>query len=201
MRMPEATSRRTQGGAVLFIALIVLVAMSLAGLAMMRGVDTGAMIANNLAFKQGATATADAGIEAARTWLLNNAGPTLYNNQPGVANGVGYFATSQQGLDFTNGDADPTNNFDWSTRSVLLPIDAASNRARYVIHRLCDSSGNPATVNCIRATSSGATGASSKGAAAYGSYAISSPSQAFFRVTVRVDGPRNTVSYVQAVLY
>ena len=202
MRPAATTLRRAQHGAVLFISLIVLVAMSLAGLAMMRGVDTGAQIANNLAFKQGATMAGDAGVEAARTWLLNNPGATLYNDQPGVANGVGYFATWQQGLDFTNGDADTTNNFDWTTRAVALATDAAGNQASYVIHRMCDATGNPASINCIRVTNaSGSTSSSSKGAAAFGSYAISSPSQAFFRITVRVIGPRNTVSYVQAVVY
>jgi type IV pilus assembly protein PilX len=202
MRPTATTLRRAQRGAVLFISLIVLVAMSLAGLAMMRGVDTGAQIANNLAFKQGATMAGDAGVEAARTWLMNNPGATLYNDQPGVANGVGYFATWQQGLDFTNGDADTTNNFDWTTRAVALATDAAGNQASYVIHRMCDATGNPASINCIRVTNAtGSTSSSSKGAAAFGSYAISSPSQAFFRITVRVIGPRNTVSYVQAVVY
>ena len=200
---PAATGlRRAQRGAVLFISLIVLVAMSLAGLAMMRGVDTGAMIANNLAFKSGATMAADSGIEAARNWLMANTGATLYNNKPAVTNGGGYFATWQEGLDFTNGDSDTTNNFDWAANSVALAADAAGNQVSYVIHRMCDAIGNPASINCIRATdSSGSTSSSSKGAAAFGSYAISSPSQAFFRITVRVIGPRNTVSYVQAVVY
>jgi type IV pilus assembly protein PilX len=202
MRPTVRSPRRAQRGAVLFISLIVLVAMSLAGLAMMRGVDTGAQIANNLAFKQGATMAGDAGVEAARTWLMNNPGATLYNDQPAVTNGTGYFATWQAGLDFTNGDADPTNNFDWSTRSVALAADAAGNQASYVIHRMCDATGNPASINCIRVTeTTGSSSSSSKGAAAFGSYAISSPSQAFFRITVRVIGPRNTVSYVQAVVY
>ena len=99
-------------------------------------------------------------------------------------------------------DADTTNNFDWATRSVALAADAAGNQASYVIHRMCDATGNPASINCIRVTnSSGSTSSSSKGAAAFGSYAISSPSQAFFRITVRVIGPRNTVSYVQTVVY
>lgn len=202
MRTAATTLRRAQRGAVLFISLIVLVAMSLAGLAMMRGVDTGALIANNLAFKQGATIAGDAGIEAARSWLMANTGATLYNDQPGVTNGTGYWATWQQGLDFTSSDADTTNNFDWSTRSVALAADAAGNQVNYVIHRMCDAVGNPASINCIRVTdSTGSTASSSKGAAAFGTYAISSPSQAFFRITVRVIGPRNTVSYVQAVVY
>ena len=202
MRTAATSLRRAQRGAVLFISLIVLVAMSLAGLAMMRGVDTGALIANNLAFKQGATAAGDAGIEAARTWLMANTGATLYNDQPGVTNGTGYWATWQQGLDFTGTDADTTNNFDWSTRAVALAADAAGNQVSYVIHRMCDATGNPASINCIRVTdSTGSTAGGSKGAAAFGTYAITSPSQAFFRVTVRVIGPRNTTSYVQAVLY
>lgn len=202
MRTAATSLRRAQRGAVLFISLIVLVAMSLAGLAMMRGVDTGALIANNLAFKQGATAAGDAGIEAARTWLMANTGATLYNDQPGVTNGTGYWATWQQGLDFTGTDADTTNNFDWSTRAVALAADAAGNQVSYVIHRMCDATGNPASINCIRVTdSTGSTAGGSKGAAAFGTYAITSPSQAFFRITVRVIGPRNTVSYVQAVVY
>ena len=154
MRTAATTLRRAQRGAVLFIALIVLVAMSLAGLAMMRGVDTGAMIANNLAFKEGATMAADSGVEAARTWLLNNPGATLYNNQPGVTNGTGYFATWQEGLDFIKGDADATNDFNWTGNAVALATDAAGNQASYVIHRMCDATGNPSSINCIRVTDS-----------------------------------------------
>ena len=69
MRAP----RNTQRGVVLFIALIVLVAMTLAGLGMMRSVDTNNLIAGNLAFKNAATSAGDAAIEAARTWIAATA--------------------------------------------------------------------------------------------------------------------------------
>src|SRR5512145_2663075 len=59
-------------GAVLFIALIVLVAMSLAGIAIMRSVDTATLIAGNLAFKQGTIQSSDNGIEVAYQWLITN---------------------------------------------------------------------------------------------------------------------------------
>ncbi|MCE3000272.1 MAG: hypothetical protein LW892_10630, partial [Betaproteobacteria bacterium] len=52
-------------GVVLFTALIVLVAMTLAGIALMRRVDSGTLIAANQAFRQAATHIADLGIEAA----------------------------------------------------------------------------------------------------------------------------------------
>ncbi|HEX2310450.1 MAG TPA: hypothetical protein VHH91_07010, partial [Vicinamibacterales bacterium] len=61
--------QRRQRGAVLLIALIVLVAMSLAGVALVRGVDMTNLIAGNLAFKQGATLGGDWGAEQARAWL------------------------------------------------------------------------------------------------------------------------------------
>jgi Tfp pilus assembly protein PilX len=57
-------------GAVLFIALIVLVAMTLAGIAIMRLVDTATLIAGNLAFKQGTVQSSDNGVEQAFQWLL-----------------------------------------------------------------------------------------------------------------------------------
>ena len=62
-KLPAIASRRAQRGVILFIALIVLVAMSLAGIALMRSVDTNVMIAGNLAFRQGATLAADRAFE------------------------------------------------------------------------------------------------------------------------------------------
>ena len=189
-------SRRAQRGAVLFIALIVLVAMSLAGLALMRGVDTGTLIASNLAFKQSATAAGDEGIEAGRTWLLNNSGgSTLYTDIPASA----YYATMQDNLDLIG--ADPTKTaFDWTT-AASAGTDNAGNTVSYVIQRLCSGSGNPAGVDCIRTTGGSATSGSTKGAASYGGFAITAPAGAFYRITARVKGPRNTISYVQATVY
>lgn len=197
----RATARRAQRGAVLFIALIVLVAMSLAGLALMRGVDTGTLIASNLAFKQGATTAGDLGIEAGRNWLLTNGGPNLYGDQPAVTGGTGYWSTWQSNVDLTGTDpADP--DLDWNTAVTVGTLAAnAGNDVRYVIHRLCELPGDPAAVNCIKsaATTTSATG--TKGAAAYGTYAIAVPTSAYYRITVRVLGPRNNTSYVQATVY
>ena len=61
--------RRGQRGVVLIIALVMLITITFAGIALFRQVGLGAVIVGNLAFKQGATAAADRGIESARTWL------------------------------------------------------------------------------------------------------------------------------------
>jgi hypothetical protein len=41
----------------------------------------------------------------------------------------------------------------------------------------------------------------SKGGVNYNSYGLSSSATVYFRVTVKVTGPRNTVSFVQAMMY
>jgi Tfp pilus assembly protein PilX len=61
---------RSQRGVVLLIALIMLVAMTLAGIGMMRSVDTGSVIAGNLAFKQATLNASDAGTSAGLNALV-----------------------------------------------------------------------------------------------------------------------------------
>lgn len=185
--------RRRERGAVLFIALIVLVAMSLAGVALVRGVDMTNLIAGNLAFKQGATLGGDWGAEQARAWLQGQSSPALYDDIAGR-----YFASMQSGVDFTA--SDPLQpDFNWTTNSFNAGTDPVGNQVRYVIHRMCELAGNPASVNCVR-TSAGGTGTGTKGGATYGSFALPSTSQIYYRITARAIGPRNTVSYVQVMV-
>ena len=90
-------SGHTQEGVVLLISLIVLVAMTLAAIALVRSVDTTNIIAGNLAFQQAATNAGDLGSEQAIDWIQTQAtGTSLY-----VDNfAAGYAATwnPQQGL-------------------------------------------------------------------------------------------------------
>jgi Tfp pilus assembly protein PilX len=193
--------QKAQQGVVLFIALIVLVAMSLAGLALMRSVDTGTIIAANLAFRQSAMHAGDLGVEAGRTWL-SGVSPvaTLYNDQPSVTGGTAYFATWADNLDLLHNDATKTD-YDWNSAATVASSPAGYT-VKYVIHRLCKGTGSPTSTTCVKlngGTNSAASG--TKGAASFGSFAISVPTNALYRVTVQVSGPRNSVSYVQAVVY
>ena len=196
--------RRAQQGVVLFIALIVLVAMSLAGVALIRSVDTGQVIAGNLAFRQAAMHVGDNGIEAARAWLLAQGASTLYNDTPGVTNGAGYYATWAETLDLLGNKTTTTSDdFNWSTAiDVAAPAPPAGYTVSYVIHRLCKQTGDPASITCVKLQGSASSSESgTKGAAAFGQMAISVPTTTTYRVTVRVVGPRNAVSYVQAIVY
>lgn len=195
----------SQRGVILFVALIVLVAMSLAGIALMRSVDTNVLIAGNLAFRQSATMAGDWGIEAGRAWLNTNAaGNTLETDQPAVANGTGYWANWQLNADLYGGTSTTADDYNW-TNSVAVGTDAGGNQVRYVIHRLCSLAGSTtsAAVDCVKVTGGGGAGAAAtgtKGTTNYGSAALPSVSSTYYRVTVRIAGPRNTLSYVQAVL-
>ncbi len=194
-----------QQGVVLAITLFVLVAMSLTAIILFRKIDIATLIAGNIAFKQGTTMIADRGVEAARTWLTANSGISLDGNQT-IGGQNAYYANYPYNsnpdlrIDFHGRDALTGNNFDWSTAASVPPMNASDPYAiSYVIHRLCDAPGLPTSVGCQRSSIGGAS-ASTRGAPSYGGYALATATQVYYQVTVRVNGPRNTVSYVQAVL-
>jgi Tfp pilus assembly protein PilX len=177
-------SRRRQSGVVLFIALIVLVAMTLAGIAIMRSVDTGVAISGNVAFKQSTLSAADRGIDDAFTFLTKNITSGVLNNN---YDGNAYYAKV----------TDPP---DWSDDGVwadahAMGEDDAGNTVSYMIHRMCDGAGLYSGVNCAQTPRTGGEVGNSQ--AILGNQ-FTSPPIVYFRVTVRVDGPRKTMSIVQS---
>jgi hypothetical protein len=186
--------------------------MALAGLALIRSVDTNVIVAGNIAFRQSATNSAEQGLEAARAWLVTNKS-TLSDDQvaPTATPPSAYFSNWQNTADLTGNDS-TKGDFDWANNSVqVTAADTAGNRIRYVIHRLCaDSNKTPSSTSCVKVSSTtaggGATGGEYVGRRGYEGGGASSgfnlsTSIVYYRVTVRVDGPRNTRSYVQALMY
>lgn len=189
--------RARQSGVVLMMALIVLVAMTLAGIALVRSVDTTNVIAGNLAFQQAATHSGDVGTETAANWLTaNSGGNTLHAN----IFGQGYAASFQP---------PPAVGQSWDAywKAVLVPAgqvvtlapDGAGNTVAYAIQRLCNATGDPLanTTGCAVTQSSSVSSSSSKTA---GTVALLYTSQIYYRITTRIAGPRNTVSYVQTIV-
>ena len=199
-----ATGPRRQQGVVLLISLIVLVAMTLAALGMMRSLDTGTIVAGNIGYREAAVASADSGVEAARTWLLANS-TTLNADNPTA----GYFSTRQDSLDMTGnmtegghdgvnwGGSDPSQ----TVAAFAVPgPDASGNSVYYLIHRLCKIPGtiNGANQTCAFATSMGS--GSTQSSPDYSTYGLITTNQVYYRITVRVNGAKNTVAYVQAMV-
>lgn len=201
------TPPSAQRGVVLLIALIMLVAMTLGVIALVRSVNMTNIIAGNLAFQQGATNSGDTGIEVAINWLETNNGPTLY------------LPVAAQGYSATRGDPATGQSWDAYWRASLsaqavtvnpnLPgtfmayaasaPNAAGNTVSYAIQRLCAQALPPSSANagCSQPPATVSTGSSSKGA---GVVALTYGSQVYYRITSRIAGPRNTVSYVQAIV-
>jgi type IV pilus assembly protein PilX len=196
-----------QRGVVLMIALIMLVAMTLGGIALVRSVNITNIIAGNLAFQQGATNSGDTGIEVAVSWLEANNGATLY------------ISTAAQGYTATRQDPVAGQNWDTFWRTVLVnqavtvnpaaagtfmayaasAPNSAGNTVSFAIQRLCAQPLPPsaAGAGCSQPPATISTGSSSKGA---GVVALTYGSQVYYRITSRIAGPRNTVSYVQAIV-
>lgn len=186
-------SSQQQRGVVLFIALIVLVAMTLAGIGMVRSVDTGNVIAGNLAFKQATLNASDRGVEAGYQWLLANAGGTTLDAS---APANGYYANPAA----NDATIDWDNIASWGG-AVTIPVDAAGNTTRYIIHRLCPAVGSVSAQIC--AISSGSNGSNpavlAEGSSqSAGSVVFPQASMLYYRITARVDGPRDTTSIVQS---
>jgi type IV pilus assembly protein PilX len=198
--------QRRQRGVVLILALIVLVAMTLASIAMVRSVDTSTIVAGNLAFRQSGVAAGDAGAEAAIAWLSKNPALLTKDSPPN-----GYYATGQDCLDLTGSGRFPAECtpphaiLDWNNADMVktLAEDAAGNKIFYVIHRMCDSEGPVDGATCATDQSSLSEGRSKGIATAekhYGDIKMAAINRVYYRITVRIAGPRNATSQIQTVV-
>lgn len=185
---------RNQRGVVLVIALIVLVAMTLAAIGMTRSIDTANLVAGNIGFKQSSLNAADKGIEAGFAWLLARAGTAALNSNDATG---GYLSSTV------------TSGFDWKASTLWAQSaevddgseDAAGNTINFVIQRLCSEPNkayNETPNQCVLSMPSG--GASTGGSMAIGSVVFEGTPQTYYRITARSRGPKNTESYVQSIV-
>jgi len=190
--MRSTSLRRRQHGVVLFISLIVLVAMALAGVAMIRSVDTTLGIAGNIAFRQASLQASERGLASAYTYLSSQTGTQLNTD----STGNGYYSS-------LNSDSNWFDTSVWGSAVDVYPgsTDAAGNRVRYLIHRMCTVSGiayNEGSNQCATYTPTGGTTTGST--MQVGSYQFQSSPSVYYRITTRVDGPRNSVSITQTTV-
>jgi hypothetical protein len=183
---------------------------------LIRSVDTSTIISGNLAFKQAATSSGDTGVDAAMNWMAatqaaNNtvnvlADPAHPFNQD--APGQGYYSSAH------DDPADPAymnlfDNANWSAgKSVLVGADpdpVTGNTTRYIVQRLCRLANTRVQdADCLY---SGAVQDISGQHVKLPQEVCSGPGcpvagqTPMVRITSRVTGPKNTVSYVQAFVY
>lgn len=217
-RIPKA-----QEGIIMLITLTALMIMTLASVALMRSSDVTQVISGNLAFRQTVMQSAEMGIEAAVEWLeLVAAAQSTSSQQSGGsgtvtvgANGVSSLESNALGYSAVN--QEPTSSQTWdefwnsilSTQSVNLPEDTSTgNQVSYAIQRLCDRPGSPdaiidgATVSCQHPPDSDAplNAGNSETASGKNSGFKVSTNPVYYRITVKITGPRNSMSYVQSII-
>jgi len=210
------SQRTAQRGVVLFITLVVLVALALGALAMFRGSLGASMVATNVVYRQAALNLADNGVQLATAAIAAKAAAGQINADDSVN---GYFSAIP-----ANEPASYSDAAIWSCGADAVCPTAAqvcnSNTAcinevnkgqgltvYYKVHRMCTQAntaynGTSATGvanSCaltITVGSAGAPGAS----AAVGATVIAGNPKLYFRITTRVDGPRNTRTVTQTVV-
>jgi type IV pilus assembly protein PilX len=190
-------SRYRQQGVVLVITLIMLVAMTLAVIAMVRSVDTSNLIAGNLAFQQSALLAADQGAESAANTLL-----------PSLANSLTCTVNCPQGyLSWRQPNREPPviswEEFWGDVRGSAVTLqlqDAANNltgyTAYYVVQAMCDENGQGGCLTPPPSASVSCEG-NDLGKATQG---CTTDGQKYYRVTTRVEGPRNSIAYIQTMI-
>lgn len=201
LRRPAVRGRSRQEGVVLMIALIVLVAMTLAGLGIIRSIDSGSLVAGNIGFRNAALTSTDGGAEQAIAWLIANR--SNLNADIPVS---GYYSTRQDNLDITgNKTAGGTDGVDWGGSDPSQPVkafhvgvDTTGNDVFYIIHRLCAAAGDLNDPGQSCTVTSGTGLGSGQGSPTYDWSGLPTALQVYYRITIRATGPKNTVSYAQA---
>lgn len=187
-----------QGMVAMFVAIIVLIATMMAAVALMRSTDTSNMIAGSLTFRQGVLQ------EAARAYEASKAAGAVpffppQSNSDDYA--VGYSSlilpsTTKPGIPDVLANA--TTGTCTAPCLSMTPLAATGNTVRYVVERLCPMTGPADKKACLvpgATVGGGQTTDSGSDPGAFRSAVLPA-----YRLTVRVDGPKNTVGYVQSIL-
>ena len=199
-------ARSGQHGVALFFALVSLVSIMLAAVALIRSVDTSTMIAGNLAFKQSATSSGDAGTEAALSWL---SGVSNANSAKNVLTDTTHAFNITDATRGYYSNADTSSLFadtKWNAITAIAPVtDSSGNTMRYIIQRMCRTA-NVAIQNANCLFSGAIQDPNGKQIPlpqdiCEGAGCPVAGQTPMLRVTTRVNGPKNTVSYVQAFIY
>lgn len=218
-RLAQQVLQKRQRGISLFVAITALALMTVAGLSLMRSVDTANQIAGNMAYRSAGLNASDLGVEAAAVflndvvWAAPNAlipdgcrvGAVAQPGPPPIAAVNGNCRYSPRIMPADEQGLPPV---DWANEGNIPVATVDGNRIQFVVERLC--SPDPATIvdlgspPAYTSTTSAACllrhvdvpPANKSGSVPR----LSPPTGAMYRVTVRVSGPRNTTTFVQSVL-
>lgn len=161
----------------------------------MRSVETTNQVSGNLSFKIGTIHAGDYGIEKAITDLATIVATSADARYP---SGCSPASTSPNACRYypTELAVDSVGipiGLTWENIQALEP--SPGFKVRYVVDRMCTGT-LPVTDVAANCKTLAATNGGTKKA---GAVVFTSAGQIYYRVTIRVDGPRSTQSYTRAV--
>ncbi len=191
----------------LFIALIVMVAMSLAAIALIRSVDTTNLLVGNLAFRQSSILPANLAVEQAAAALFADAAitgvPTIDPTTDLPAEN--YYSTWQANDDARGIPKPLQTKGDWGSFGLAKQlVDSGTGvNIRYVIERMCVAGASglqPSPQFCDMLPPKQNPGTTVHDCSVDPGGCPKLNPIPFYRVTIRVDGPQNSTSFLQAML-
>ena len=207
----HARTPSRERGVVLFIALIAMVVLSLAGVALLRATDSGTSIAGNLASKQATLGPVNYAVEQAVAARFEGGPGSIVDKYNHDLNN-NYYANIQAG-ETANGVPAVLQGVTPSAYPVTFdkyddPATPSMYSVRWVIERMCQGVapapgpffGDPLTPLGLQACDMLPPKVSTAGT--HGEERPEVPPTPLYRVSIRIDGPAgtNTVTYAQAML-
>ncbi len=210
-----------QQGFVLILALVIMVIITMSAVAMIASLRGGISASGNIAFRQAATRAADVAVDSAYQWVATKmAVASGLNNDIAAAATPRYYATlsaADSGCkkDGAGGSFTPQQYrfSDTVTGSDGFPC-AAKVAARpsgydlyYVVHRMANTAGSACPAAGCLAPSITVASSSSAGcsmdptSASFCGATTTTNSLVYYRITIKVVGPRQNNRYIQAFVY
>jgi type IV pilus assembly protein PilX len=207
--------RAGQRGVVLLFSLIALVIMLIAAVALVRSFNTSLFSAGNIGFKRDMRNQSEMAVSTAlsyfRTGGFLNTAANRANTPVAGSNTVNYSATmlptNAQGIPNVLALSDGAFAAAYNAPDLQSPDASGSVKVRYVIDRLCATTGDEKTLgsgSCVLADNPVPDGTSEENqqGADRGSLGPGKKSPApqgvVYRLSVKVTGPRSTQSFFQS---
>jgi type IV pilus assembly protein PilX len=188
----QFASAARQRGVILIFSLLVLLILAIGAVAVLRSVNTSLLSAGNLAFHRDLVNQAEQAVSSVMTEFKTNA-PPLVGATTADSPAANYVSTmlpsNAQGVPLAL--LDNTAFAAVGTAGNDIPGATPDITIRYIIDRLCTVTGTASSPNCVQSTGLPTGGTANRNTA------VAPPSATIYRISVRVNGPRNTQAFLQ----
>jgi hypothetical protein len=186
-----------QRGMVLHVVLVALVALMLLSITLFRSVDSSAAMLGNISLKSDANHRAHLALDQVVAWLNNSGKYTDYVLGGKSLGDDSYSANMLQADDQgLPGLLKDVEEFGKTYKGKLASTDGSGTTVYYLIERMCtkESAFTEVRAYCVDLTPQAEQAGSDPSG-------IAPLPRVPLRVTVRVEGPKNTLSFAQAIVF